>query len=208
MAATYRRVPSMVTSIEVKGTELRASEIDLDWLFKLRTVVARCGEMDLARWWNTDRQLGSAGATVLRRGFPRTHQFVQARTVFSVARHRCAQVFTLPGCVTLWDLSEDLEDAFDARWEHWLDDTTSWKPFFDDVAAICSPDLVATLRQFDLVMADDVAALNTINLAADSRAVLVPGLFSGNRQVTAQLALGFSKGAHGLLVVPYARIVG
>lgn len=208
MAATYRCIPPMVMSIEVKGTELRASDFDLDWLFKLRVVVARCGEMDLARWWNSDRQLASAGAAVLRRGFPRTHHFAQARSVFAVARHRCAQVFAPPGCVTLWDLPEELEDAFDSKWEGWLDGVASWKPFFDSVAAISSPDLASTLQKFDLVTAGDVAALATINPAADSRAVLVPGLFSGDRQVTAQLALGFSKGAQGLLVVPYARIAG
>jgi hypothetical protein len=37
---------------------------------KLRLVVARVGEMDLARWWNTQGQLGALGSSVLQRGFP------------------------------------------------------------------------------------------------------------------------------------------
>jgi hypothetical protein len=96
-------------------------EIDLEWLLKLRVVIARCGEMDLARWWNTNGQLGNTGTSVLRRGFPRTHHFAQARSVIAVARHRCAQVFDLPGCVTLWRTTDAIEEAFETRWEDWLD---------------------------------------------------------------------------------------
>jgi hypothetical protein len=33
------------------------SNVNLEWLFKLRIVIARCGEMDLARWWNSSKQL-------------------------------------------------------------------------------------------------------------------------------------------------------
>src|SRR5690606_20374817 len=49
--------------------------IDLDHLLKLRLIVARFGEMDLAKWWNTRGQLGRLGTAALRRGFPRTHRF-------------------------------------------------------------------------------------------------------------------------------------
>ena len=80
-------------------------ELDLAWLLKVRTVVARIGEMDLARWWNSTGQLGPQGSSVLRRGFPRTHRFAQARSVFMVAAARCTQIFDPPGSVTLWRLS-------------------------------------------------------------------------------------------------------
>jgi hypothetical protein len=33
-------------------------KFDLDWLLRVRVVVARCGEMDAQRWWNTEGQLG------------------------------------------------------------------------------------------------------------------------------------------------------
>jgi len=62
--------------------------IDFKRLFKLRLVVARHGEMDAARWWNTQGVLGPRGVSVLRRGFPKTHCFAQARIVFEVARSR------------------------------------------------------------------------------------------------------------------------
>src|SRR5260370_20425355 len=75
--------------------------IDLDRVLELRLLVARFGEMDVAKWWNTRGQLGPLGAAALRRGFPRTHRFAQARSVFAVAAaHRCGEVFEPPGCVT------------------------------------------------------------------------------------------------------------
>jgi hypothetical protein len=194
--------------IERKGGGLAVPGIDLDRLLKLRVVVARCGEMDLARWWNTDRQLGTTGESVLRRGFPRTHHFAQARSVIFVAAHRCAQVFDPPDSVTLWWLTEDVEDAFDAKWEGWLENAASWRPFFENVASITSPDLVAALRHLGLVTQDEVAALQESKLTADGRAVAVLGLFPTDKRVLAQLALGFSIAPQGSLVIPYARIAG
>src|SRR5438876_12205458 len=106
--------------------------IDLDRLLKLRLVVARVGEMDLAKWWNTKGQLGRLGAAALRRGFPRTYHFAQARSVFAVAAHRCAEVFDPPGCVTLWRLPEEIGEEFDTRWEHWLDHAAEWQSVFQE----------------------------------------------------------------------------
>lgn len=76
---------------------MTALPIDLERLLKLRAVVARFGEMDRARWWNTSGQMGSFGTATLRRGFPRTHYFAQARSVFAVAAHRCSEISTLQG---------------------------------------------------------------------------------------------------------------
>ena len=89
------------------------SAVDLDRLLKLRVIVARVGEMDLAQWWNTKSQLGPLGAAALRRGFPRTHRFAAAKSAFAVAAHRCGEVFNAPQCVTLWHLPEAIEAEFD-----------------------------------------------------------------------------------------------
>lgn len=49
--------------------------IDFDRLLRLRLVVARYGEMDAARWWNTGDAtrrtalLGRAGSVLMSRGF-------------------------------------------------------------------------------------------------------------------------------------------
>jgi hypothetical protein len=73
-----------------------AARIDFERQLKLRLVVGRIGEMDLAKWWNTRGQLSQLGSAAVRRGFPRTHYFAQARAVFAVAGFRCREVFDPP----------------------------------------------------------------------------------------------------------------
>lgn len=184
---------------------MSTTTIDLERLLKLRIVVARFGEMDLARWWNTSGQLGRLGAVALRRGFPRTHRFAQARAVFAVADHRCAEVFSPPGCVTLWRLPEVTEEEFDSQWENWLDNAQEWEPFFQRVEKIDGVDLAATLRDLELVSEQEVQGVARLRRSAEGRAVQLPGLFSGSSEDVALLALGFSRGEPSSLAVPYAR---
>lgn len=182
-----------------------SASIDLERLLKLRLVVARFGEMDLAKWWNTKGQLGRLGAAALRRGFPRTHRFAQARSVFGVAAHRCSEVFEPPGCVTLWRLPEVVEEAFDARWEHWLDHASEWTSFFEKLESLSGTDLSDILRAFEIVSERDVAAYAKLRRSAEGRAVPLPGIFSGTDADVALLALGFARGEPSALAVPYAR---
>jgi len=179
--------------------------LDLDRLLKLRLVVARFGEMDMAKWWNTKGQLGRLGAAALRRGFPRTHHFAQARSVFAVAAQRCTEVFAPPKCVTLWHLPEAIEDEFDARWEHWLDQAASFNPFFARLAVAEGTDLRAMLRGFDVVNDRQVEASSRLRRSAEGRAVLLPGVFAPTDDDVAQLALGFACGEASAPAVPYAR---
>lgn len=179
--------------------------IDLDRLLKLRLVIARFGEMDLARWWNTNGQLGRLGAAALRRGFPRTHHFAQARAVFAVAAHRCAEVFEPPGCVTLWRLPEAIEEEFDTRWEYWLDNARDWQPFFRKLEALQGTDLVGALRAFEVVNDRDVEALPQLRRSAEGRAVPLSAVFSPTDNDVTLLALGFARSEVGALAVPYAR---
>ncbi len=155
---------------------------DLDLLLKLRLTVARFGKMDLARWWNTRGQLSSLGASALRRGFPRTHRFAQARSVFAVAAHRCNELFAPPGCVTLWRLEEEIEQAFDSRWEHWLDNAEEWNDFFNGLEKIEQLDLVEALASRDLIGTGDLESFNKLRRAAEGRAVQLPGRFEGTGQ--------------------------
>ncbi len=179
--------------------------LDLDRLLKLRLIVARFGEMDIAKWWNTKGQLGRLGAAALRRGFPRTHYFAQARSVFAVAAHRCSEVFDPPGCVTLWGLSESIEEEFDARWEQWLDNAGEWTPFFERLESLPGTDLLATLRLFEVIGERDANSFSKLRRSAEGRAVPLPGMFSGTNEDIVLLALGFARGEPGALAVPYAR---
>lgn len=178
---------------------------DLDRLLKLRLVIARFGEMDLAGWWNTKGQLGRFGAIALRRGFPRTHHFAQARSVFAVAAHRCAEVFAPPKCATLWNLPETIEAEFEARWEHWLDTATDWVPFFERLQGLPNENLGAVLQGFELATADDLDAVSKLKRSAEGAAVMLPGVFETDRDLTL-LALGFARSEPGTLAVPYIAL--
>jgi len=184
---------------------MTAPRIDLDRLLKLRLLVARFGEMDLAKWWNAKGQLGRLGAATLRRGFPRTHRFAQARSVFAVAAHRCTEVFEPPGCVTLWKLPEATEEEFDARWEHWLDNANDWNPFFEGLESLQGNNLTAILCAFEVVSEQDLEGCSKLRRSAEGRAVPLPGIFSDTDKDVAQLALGFARGEPNALAVPYAR---
>jgi hypothetical protein len=183
----------------------------MDRLLKLRLIVARFGEMDSARWWNTGDAargtavLGRAGSLLMSRGFPRTHRFAQARLVFEVARARCAEVFDPPGCITLWSLPPAIEDQFDARWARWLEDRDTWSPFFGTIEAPPT-DLLETMTELGLATDRDLEAVSRLRRSADGRAVPLPAAFEVTDSLIAQLAAGFVRGEPGKLAVPYARL--
>lgn len=189
----------------------RAAPIDFDRLFKLRLLVARFGEMDAARWWNTGDQarrtalMGRSGALLLSRGFPRTHQFAQARIVMEVARARCDEVFDPPGSVTLWKLPAQVEDQFDARWAGWLEDREELHDYFAKLEAPPT-DLLAAMSDFGLADATELAAVKALRRSAEGRAVPVPGVPDLNDALVTILAAAFSLGEPGKLAVPYARM--
>ena len=70
----------------------------------------------------------------------------------------CTEIFDPPGCVTLWRLPEAVEEAFDARWEHWLDNAGDWTGFFEKLESLSGTDLTQILRDFELVSDRDVEA--------------------------------------------------
>ena len=183
-------------------------EIDFDRLLKLRLVVARIGEMDLARWWNTDGLLGRKGRILLSRGFPKTHRFAQARAVFAVAKARCHELFDPPGCMTLWSLPPQIEDQFDSRWHEWLDKAGDWESFFSWLEAIQSPDLLDPMKELGLLSPEDLEAVSKLRRSAEGRAVPLAGTYAVSDPVLTLLAAGFARGEIGKPAIPYARVEG
>ena len=124
---------------------------DFDHLMRLRLVVARVGEMDNARWWNTKGLLGRLGALALKRGFPKSHKFAQARGVFSVAANRCREVFDPPDAITLWKLPAELEDRFESMWPNWTERPGDWNPFFEKLAEVGGRSLITSRSRIALI---------------------------------------------------------
>ncbi|MEM8997111.1 MAG: BrxE family protein [Acidobacteriota bacterium] len=183
-----------------------ADQIDLARLFKLRLVVARFGEMDIARWWNTEGVLGRYGTSAFGRGFPGSHFFAQARVVFAVAQSRCAELFAAPGCMSLWQMPAVIEDRFEERWQSWLDEAASWEPFFRALAGVTSDDLIGTLRGFELLSESQATAAAALDQAIEGLTVRLPGSRVLDDDTVVLLAAGFSHSAPGELRIPYARL--
>ncbi len=180
--------------------------IDFDRLLKLRVVVARVGEMDNARWWNSEGILGSHGKTLFARGFPKTHRFAQSRAVFEVARARSKDLFDLGGTWTLWKLPAALETGLDEHWPRWLDAAGDWEPFFDQVAGLKGQtDALAALQAFGLLSDKTLAAFKALRREHDGRSVALPKAEVVNDDVLALLAAGFGRGELGALAVPYVK---
>lgn len=184
------------------------SPLNLDLLLKLRLVVARHGEMDGARWWSTNGALGSKGALLLNRGFPKTHRFAQARLVFEVARARSEERFAnVPGCFTLWNLPATIEGEFDAQWASWLDDSDSWSDFFDGLHEL-GDDLLDALRDRGLIEPHHEKLVSGMRRSAEGRSVPLSGVLSADTKTVTLLAAAFSRGEVGKPAIPYARMEG
>lgn len=179
---------------------------DLVHLMRLRLVVARVGEMDNARWWNTKGLLGRLGALALKRGFPKSHPFAQARGVFSVAANRCREVFDPPDAVTLWKLPAELEDRFESMWPTWTEEPADWNPFFEKLSEVGGVDLLTTMRDLQVIGDKEIGEAKKLRRAADNRAVPLPGTQELSRTTLTMLAAGFFRGEPGQPAIPYARI--
>lgn len=186
--------------------ESSPTSIDFDRLFKLRLVVARHGEMDAARWWNTQGMLGRRGGVVLKRGFPSTHHFAQARVVFEVAKSRCHELFDPPGCMTLWNLPAEIEEQFQEHWQGWLDETDQWAPVFQTIEAQSGSDLLEALDELNLLSQPLLDTVAKLRRSAENRAVPISGTFRPNDGVITLLAAGFARGEVGNPAIPYARL--
>ncbi|MGA9623541.1 MAG: BrxE family protein [Bryobacteraceae bacterium] len=182
-----------------------------DHLFKCRVVVARLGEMDRAgaRWWNTAGLLSSVGVSALKRNFPYTHWFAQARAVIAVAGARSSEVFPLPkSCVSLWSFPPDVEVRLSEEWPQWIANETDWRPFFEKVSELSGLSVTGALQEMGLAQDPDIQFVESLKRSHEGKAVLVPTREPLDDTAVIRLALGFSHGELGKLAVPYMRLAG
>jgi len=185
--------------------------LQVSLLFKCRVVVARLGEMDNAGagWWNTTGLLSSVGVSALKRNFPYTHWFAQARAVIAVAGARSSEVFPLPkGCLSLWSFPPDVEVRLSEEWPTWIANEKEWRPFFESVSKLSGVSVAAALREMGLANDPEVQSVEALKRSHEGKAVLVPTRETLDDGVVTRLALGFSHGEPGKLAVPYMRLSG
>ena len=177
--------------------------IDLDLLLRLRLTVARFGEMDCARWWNTQGILGQYGALALGRGFPKTHYFAQARVAFAVATQRCKEIYSHPNAHTLWDLPPEVEDRFQEKWHEWLVEADQWAPVFKKLEDISGLELLDLLSQQELINPGQAKSAKKLRRSAEGRSVPISGGASLDDDALTMLAAGFFRGETGKPAIPY-----
>ena len=178
----------------------------LDLLLRCRLIIGRFGEMDMLAWWNTKGLLGRMGSTVMARGFPHTHRFAQARTVFAVARARCREVHALQDAVRLWDLPAEIEDAFEERWQHWIHEATALAELFQGVESLTKTDSIpAALARLAAIPATTLERTASLRRGPDGRSVPITGITGIDDTIVGILAGAFARGEAGQLAVPVAR---
>jgi len=90
-------------------------------------------------------------------------------------------------------MPEAVEEAFDARWEHWLDHAGEWTGFFEKLESLAGSDLTKILRAFEVVSERDVEAYGKLRRSAKGRADSiehVDPIFFGDAKTAAMKVLG------------------
>ena len=143
---------------------------------------------------------------MLKRGFPSTHHFAQARIAFAVASSRCRELFDPPEAITLWTLPAEVEDRFEEHWPLWLDEADQWAPVFEQLAAADQRDLLSVLTELGLTEPSHAEHVSKLRRAAEGRAVPLPGAHRPSDDLITLLAAGFARGESGSPAIPYAKL--
>ena len=108
--------------------------------------------------------------------------------------------------MTLWSLPSILEDQFEDQWHTWLDQSEIWIPFFKRLESIQVGNLLGLMQQLDLLSLSQLQSASKFRLAAEGKAVQIPGFTKPDSETLILLAAGFSCAPPGKLAVPYARL--
>jgi hypothetical protein len=180
--------------------------IDLKNIASLRIAIARCGEMDRLRWWNTKGLLGPVGELAISRGFPGTHLFARARSAFSVAAARSDEIFNPPDSYTLWRLPAVIEDQFEDAWAGWLEQQRDWKSILEHINQIQGPDILTGLKNLQLISNSAADRAARLRRADDLRSVPIKTTGESANELIQILAAAHSCSEPGKLAVPYIRV--
>lgn len=180
-------------------------EIDVENAVRLRIAIARIGEMDRNKWWNTKGMMSSIGEMAISRGFPKTHVFARCRTVFAVAAARSDEVFNPPDSFTLWRLPVEIEDRIEDAWASWLENPEPWNAFLAEVGEASSADPQTVLVSLGLLPTDTAEKAKKLRRADDLRSVPIKVAGESISEAIALLAVAHTCSEPGKLAVPFIR---
>ena len=190
----------------------KARLLDFRQLFKLRLVVAAMGETQRLGWWNSGVLTGT-GEFLFQQGFPRSAPFAQTRAGLRVAQLGCDEALgiqaTPGGPITchLFQLTPQLEDAYENERNRWMDEPAAWTECFRQVWAL-------SLEQWPQALIDladlDPAAIKWARqqIPQTAKALRLEDPAEINQGHVEKLAAGFLCSQPGQLVVPYLQVMG
>ena len=189
-------------------TQEASTAVDADFTKKvaaLRMAVARQGEMDRSKWWNTKGLLSRVGELAISRGFPKSHVFARSRAAFAVASARSEEVFNPPDSYTLWRLPVEIEDQLEDAWAGWLESPDEWKDLLERIDAAGGNDFVSMLTSLELVSEQSSNRAKGLRRADDLKSV--PLKLEGETVIEAieLLAVAHGSSESRKLAVPFIR---
>jgi len=180
-------------------------DIDVKKIAALRMAIARFGEMDRVKLWNTKGLLSNVGELALSRGFPKSHVFARSRAAFAVASSRSEEVFNPPDSYTLWRLPVEIEDQLEDAWAEWLESPDEWKELLEKIDKEMGDELVPVLTNLGLISEKSMKRDKGLRRADDLRSV--PIKLNGETAMEAIELLAVAHGCSdpGKLAVPFIR---
>lgn len=182
----------------------RLTEVFPD-LFRLRWCIARLGENDAMRWWDS-HALTSQGRYALGRIFQRTTELSAADLSFRAARARHDEQVPDEELVHLFRLGEEVEGEF----ERWLMDRKAegWQADVPDPGEhdLGSLSVAEALELMDVPVHSDFQERTQHSVAlgtADEGAAETPGRLM---EISTRLAGAYGLSARGELTAPYIRV--
>lgn len=172
-------------------------------LFRLRIAIARIGENDWLRWWNSEA-LGPAGRYVTPRVFKRAPALAAAHMSILAARARHDGAVPKEPLVHLFDLGEELEGGF----ERWLIQrkANGWlPPSMPDPKPDQVESVAAALRAVGIEPGESLDSTNGFVVLGilDSSAIREE---RSRTEVVTALAAAYAASRPGQLVIPYFRV--
>ena len=180
-------------------------DTDVKKIAALRMAVARHGEMDRSKWWNTKGLLSNVGELAISRGFPKSHVFARSRAAFAVASSRSEEVFNPPDSYTLWRLPVEIEDQLEDAWAGWLETPDEWRELLGQIDQEGSCELVSVLIKLELVSEQSAERGKGFRRADDLRSVPIKLNGEAVMEAIELLAAAHSCGEPGKLAVPFIR---
>ena len=180
-------------------------DVDVQKIAALRMAVARFGEMDRSKWWNTKGLLSRLGELAVSRGLPKTHVFARSRAAFAVASSRSEEVFNPPDSYTLWHLPAEIEDQLEDAWAGWLEKPEQWQQLLEKIDQESIKGLLPMLTTLELVSQLTAERVGRLRRADDLRSVPVKANGESAGELVEILAAAHNSSEPGKLAVPFVR---